>query len=144
MCFRNNQKFPADVLIQNCTLLSELWIASLPGALNQWRLASALSRPIHSRLLTALLISSVLLQPGVLKAEQVHVRHIEGTSRDRLLPSGTTTTGVSWLRPNSVSKCVSGGQINCGTSADGISDPAGSVSVAFAYILWQVYMTVAH
>src|SRR5207244_12756253 len=43
--------------------------------------------------------------------------------------SGTTITGVSWLRPNSVSKCVYGGQINCGTSADGISDPAGSVSV---------------
>jgi len=37
VCFRNNQKFPADVLIQNCTLLSELWIASLPGALNQRR-----------------------------------------------------------------------------------------------------------
>ena len=36
-------------------------------------------RPIHSRLLTALLISSVLLQSGVLKAEQVPVRHIEGT-----------------------------------------------------------------
>ena len=36
-------------------------------------------RPIHSRLLTALLVSSVLLQPGVLKAEQVPVRHIEGT-----------------------------------------------------------------
>src|SRR5439155_11099115 len=63
-------------------------------------------------------------------------------SRDRLLSSGTTTTGVSWLRPNSVSKCVSGEQINCGTSADGISDPAGSVSVRLAYILWQVYMTV--
>ena len=44
------------------------------------------------------------------------------------------TTGVSWLRPNSVSKCVSSGQINCGPSADGISDPAGSV-FAFAYIL---------
>ena len=36
-------------------------------------------RPIHSRLLTALLVSSVLLQPGVLKAEQVPVRHIEST-----------------------------------------------------------------
>src|SRR5437016_10093095 len=37
--------------------------------------------------------------------------------RNKLLPSGTTITGVSWLRPNSVSKCVYGGQINCGTSA---------------------------
>src|SRR5207245_8519748 len=50
-------------------------------------------------------------------------------SPDRLLPSGTTITGVNWLEPSSVSKCVCARQINCGTSADGISDPAGSVSV---------------
>jgi hypothetical protein len=49
-------------------------------------------------------------------------------SPNRLLPSGTTITGVNWSRPSSVSKCVYAGQINCGTSADGISDPAGSVS----------------
>lgn len=42
-------------------------------------LVSALPRPIQSRLLTALLVSSALLQPCVLKAEQVPVRYMEGT-----------------------------------------------------------------
>src|SRR5439155_24921266 len=50
-------------------------------------------------------------------------------SPDRLLPSGTTITGVNWLEPRSVSKCVCARQVNCGTSADGIRGPAGSVSV---------------
>src|SRR5881275_1736181 len=48
---------------------------------------------------------------------------------DRLLPSGTTITGVNWLEPSSVSKCVWARQVNCGTSADRIRGPTCSISV---------------
>src|SRR5207248_11201613 len=50
-------------------------------------------------------------------------------SLDRLLPGGTTIPAVNWLEPSSVTKCVRARQVNRGTGADGISDPAGNVSV---------------
>lgn len=49
----------------------------LPGVLNPR--PTALLQPIHFLLLTGLLVSFALLQPRTLTAEQVPVRHMEGT-----------------------------------------------------------------
>ena len=50
-----------------------------------------------------------------------------GTNRLLVVSDGQALWDYADANP--LVECVSGGQINCGTSADGISDPAGSVSV---------------
>jgi len=81
--FRKQPEISRGRPIQNCTdavrLLSELRIASLPGALNPRRRPKRLLQPLHSRLLIGLLVSAALLQPPALEAQTVPVRYMEGT-----------------------------------------------------------------